>query len=534
MSNYCDQTVNCECDDCQVFEKFKSISVSRSIENKKELKKIINKPLKIINKKIPINPNKPIIYNPIKLQEPIEYKEIKKYVFEEKRNILLHSMGGTGKSQALLCIKRDCEQQGIICHTTSTTGISSFNIRGQTIHRFSGIGIGDKSLISTIKKISKNKDCIKRLKDTQILILDEISMLGVKTFDLISGVLKHFRQNKLPFGGVQLVLTGDVLQLQPIGDDFCFESDLWEKLNLKKIKMKRPYRYMSSDPTKRKQNLKHFEMLKRLRLGTQTKEDEKVLQTRVKAYKEYEKVIEDPAKYMHEKTRINKSICKIIENYVDYEGELKPTRLYSTRFNTDQFNKEELGKLKTIQHTFIAVDSAIDMRTGDIIDDEDLIERNKPYMDTFISPKIELKEKAQVILTKNIDVDRGLTNGARGVIINISYGETKQPIVKVLFKHGLTEDITINEFKQEDGKIEFIRRQIPLILGFATTIHKAQGLSMDYAIIDLGYSLFQEALGYVAISRVRELEGILISKLMISKIRANKRAIEFEESIEDD
>lgn len=470
-----------------------------------------------------------------KIIEPIEYKEIKKYVFEEKRNILLHSMGGTGKSQVLLCIKRDCEKNGIICFTTSTTGISAFNIRGQTIHRYSGIGIADKGLDVIIRKISKNKDCIKRLKDTQILILDEISMLGVKTFDIIDRVLKHFRKSKLPFGGVQIILTGDMLQLQPIGDDFCFESDIWEKLDLKIFKMKRPYRYLSTNLLKREQNLKHFEMLKRLRLGTQNKDDEKILQTRVKAYKEYEKVINNPDQCIHEYTKINKYLSKIVEKYVDFEGELKPTRLYSTRANTDEFNRQELDKLKTQLWTFSAIDSAIDARTGDMVYDNELIERNKPYMDTFISSKIQLKEKAQVILTKNIDVDLGLTNGARGVIVSITkHNENdKSPIVKVSFKHGLIQDITIADFKQEDGKIEFIRKQIPLILGFATTIHKSQGLSMDYAIIDLGSSLFQEALGYVAISRVRELDGILISKLMISKIKANKRAIEFEESIED-
>ena len=283
----CDQTIDCECDDCQIEETMKSLSIKR-----KELKKVEKKGEKKSEKKGDEKEKKEIV------MEPIEYKEIKKYVFEKKRNILLHSMGGTGKSQALLCIKRDCERDNIICYTTSTTGISSFNIRGQTIHRFSGIGIADKSVEITIKKISKNKDCIKRIKECQILILDEISMLGVKTFDLIDRVFKHFRSSRLPFGGLQVVLTGDVLQLQPIGDDFCFESDIWEKLNLKIFKMKRPYRYMSSNPAKRKENIKHFQMLKRLRLGTQTKEDEKVLQTRVKAFKEYEKVIENPVKYV--------------------------------------------------------------------------------------------------------------------------------------------------------------------------------------------------------------------------------------------
>lgn len=104
----------------------------------------------------------------------------------------------------------------------------------------------------------------------------------------------------------------------------------------------------------------------------------------------------------------------------------------------------------------------------------------------------------------------------------------------IQFKHGITENITIEEFVNEDNKIKYIRKQIPLILGFASTIHRSQGMTLDYAIIDLGNTLFQEALGYVAISRVRELDGILIMKLMATKIKANKRALEFEESIEDE
>jgi ATP-dependent DNA helicase PIF1 len=462
-----------------------------------------------------------------KIPEPIEYKEIKRYVFEEKRNIFLTGLGGTGKSQALLCIKRDCELKGIICYTTSTTGISGYNIRGQTIHRFSGIGIADKGIEIILRKISKNKDCIKRLKDCQILILDEISMLGLNTFTIIDKVLKHFRKNKLPFGGVQLVLTGDFLKLPPIVDEYCFESDLWEKFNLKIIKMNRPYRYKSK---------KHFEMLKRIRLGKHTKEDVKILETRVKAFKEYEKVIQDPVKCIQEYSRINKNICKIISKYVNFESIVKPVRLYSTKVDVNTFNKNELDKLPGKEHIFIATDNAVSIKNGEELDIEDL-KYHKEYMDTFISNKIILKENAQVILTKNLDVESGLSNGSSGIILSITYGEineNKNPIIKVQFKHGITENITIEEFVNEDNKIKYIRKQIPLILGFASTIHRSQGMTLDYAIIDLGNTLFQEALGYVAISRLKTLDGILIMKLMATKIKANKRALEFEESIEDE
>src|SRR5579872_1788118 len=124
--------------------------------------------------------------------EPKEYKQkIYKEVFINKRNIFLSGLGGTAKSQAILCIKRDSELKNKICNITSTTGISAINVNGQTIHRFSGIKLGDKPFSEITKNIAYyNKNCIKRIKECEILIIDEISMLGQRTFELIDKVFK--------------------------------------------------------------------------------------------------------------------------------------------------------------------------------------------------------------------------------------------------------------------------------------------------------------------------------------------------------
>ena len=462
--------------------------------------------------------------NNIVIQEPREYKKIYIYVFNKKRNIFLTGLGGTGKSQALLCIKRDSDLQNKICYVTSTTGISAVNLRGQTIHRFSGIKIADKPIDVILKNIAmKNKECINRIKECEILILDEVSMLGQNVFEIIDRVFKHFKKNKLPFGGIQLILSGDFLQLKPVNDEFCFKSNLWEQLNLKTIIMKTPYRYSS---------LYHFEMLKRIRLGTLNKDDIKILQSRVKAYKEYEKMTENQVESFQEYIKLSKDICKIIHKYTDFDNVIKPTRLYSTKINVNDFNMRELDKLSGREYIFMAKDSCIDVETEDEIDNVKVIQNYREYMDQTVPNKQILKEKAQVILTKNIDVDSGLSNGSRGVILNITKSpETKELVVKVLFKNDLIVDINYQEFIQEDKHYKFTRKQIPLILGFAITIHKSQSMSLDYAIIDLGPSLFQSALGYVALSRVRTLDGILITKLFPTKIKADPEAIEFEKSI---
>ena len=247
---------------------------------------------------------------------------------------------------------------------------------------------------------------------------------------------------------------------------------------------------------------------------------------------EYKKVIDNPVKSISEYTKIKKNVCRIIEKFVDFESEIKPTMLFSTKVDTNAFNKNELDKIKEKEYVFIAKDYASNTETEEELDVEDM-KYYKENMDTFIPNKIVLKEKAQVILVKNIDVEIGLSNGARGIVLEIKMNEDNTPIVKVLFKHGITENIPICDFTDEFNKIKYIRKQIPLILGFASTIHRSQGMTLDYASMDLGPSLFQEALGYVALSRVRELDGILLVKLIPSKIKANKRGLEFEESLND-
>lgn len=457
----------------------------------------------------------------IKIQEPNEYPIIYNAVFNKKRNILIHSMAGTGKSQSILCIKRDADKKRIKCDITSTTGISAINIKGQTIHRFSGIKTGERPLDQILKNIAyTNKDCIKRIKECELLVLDEVGMLGKRTFELVDKVFKHFRKNKLPFGGIQVILTGDFLQLPPINDDFCFESEIWDQLNLQLIRMDTPYRYKS---------LEHYEMLKRIRLGKPTKNDIKILQSRVNVYKIYEKIIEYPIESISEFTKLNKDLSKIIYKYTDFSNNIKPTRLFATKVNVNDYNMKELNELSTKEYTFTCKDDIEQKNESFDYYNDKIFKHYQEYMDTVVPNKIILKEKAQVILTKNLDVESGLSNGSRGIIVKIDCSLSNDPTIKVLFLNGQTVDIKYEDFIQEDKNYIFTRKQIPLILGFAITIHKSQGMSIDRVIMDLGPSLFQEALAYVSLSRVKTLDGILITRLFPSKIKANTRALEFEE-----
>ncbi len=421
-------------------------------------------------------------------------KEIFDSIFKEKRNIFLSGPGGTGKSFLILKIKDEANKRRKICNLTALTGVASLNIKAGTIHRWSGIKLADRPVASIIDSILKsNKDCVKRWKECQILVIDEISMLGSKVLEILDKVARKVRGINSLFGGIQLIISGDFLQLKPINDDYCFVSGLWNEFNFKIVRLNIPYRYP---------DVGHFEMLSRVRVGEMNDEDKLKLKSRCEAYMQY------------------------VRTGQEKKEEIKPTRLFSLKKDVNKFNLDELDKLPTESHFYNAVDkfACKDLKQKKVPASD--IKDYSEYLDTTIVSQLQFKEGAQVMLTYNLCLESGLVNGSRGVIKECHFDH-----IKVLFKNGLTIDIPFNEYKYEDSKYKIIRLQIPLILAYASSIHKSQGLSLDYAILDLGVSLFSPALGYVSLSRVKCLEGIYITSLMINKIVPDKEAVEFEKKI---
>ena len=147
-------------------------------------------------------------------------------------------------------------------------------------------------------------------------------------------------------------------------------------------------------------------------------------------------------------------------------------------------------------------------------------------MDNIAEREIYLKPGAQVMLTTNLDVESGLTNGSRGVVM-----ECGDNSITVKFKNGNIIPIIPYPYEHEDDDVIIVRHQFPLRLAWSYSIHKSQGATLDYAIIDLGTSLFCPALGYVALSRCRTLEGLFIVNIVPSKIKADPEALEFEEKL---
>ena len=391
---------------------------------------------------------------------------------QSKKNIFLTGPGGSGKSWMINKLKEHFNFS-----ITSTTGVSSYLIKGQTIHSFSGIGVLNPKhpLKDIVKKIKKNKEAINRILECHLLVIDEISMLGGTYLTALSDSFKLIRKNENAFGGIQVIMTGDFYQLPPIHDIYSFESKTWIELDLQTIILEKVYRFTDEV---------YSEMLARIRKAKHLPEDNVKLFKRVKAY-----------------------------NDLDLESkqfEILPTFLSCKKVDVFEKNKEELDKNSNETIFYLSND---EYTHSDIL----------PLLECLAPKKLELKVGAQVMLTVNINVEEGYVNGSRGVII-----DCKSESLSVKFVKGEIMTFERHGFKyEEDGKVLGTRLQFPFILAYCLTIHKIQGSTIDCAIIDIGNSIFENHMSYVALSRVKSLDGLYIKSFNPYKIKVDQKVDDF-------
>jgi ATP-dependent DNA helicase PIF1 len=417
------------------------------------------------------------------------FETILDYVYEGK-NIFLTGPGGVGKSYYIKKLK-EMDKKIII---TSTTGVSSYNLGGQTIHSFSGIGAvrERESYESVLKRVKKNKGNIDRWKSCKILVIDEISMLGKKILDILDRLACQLRDNQKPFGGIQVIFTGDFLQLPPVNDQFAFHSPVWDRLDLKVIYLKKMHRV--ADPI-------FTSLLERIRKGQPSPEDNVLLFSRERAFKAWEREMEDEKK----------------ENNNHIWTKLLPTFMYSKKVDVHEQNMEELEKNPNPILRFPPVYISAKTKIERIVEEESLL----------------LKIGAQVMLTVNIDTEAGLVNGSRGVVVNYD-GETKLLYVRFFDGRELAFGTHQYVFENEDGSVSHYMNQYPFILAYALSIHKVQGCTLDYAIIDIGFSVFENSMSYVALSIVRSLDGLLLKSYQPNRVKCHSDALAFYKELEED
>lgn len=437
--------------------------------------------------------------------------------FKKKRNIFLSGPGGVGKTYMMKYLKKEAIRREKIIQVTSTTGVSASNIGAITLHSFIGAGLADKPLEQVVKMLKKNKETIYRLQNTDIIFVDEISMCGAVFFEKCDNILRTIRKTRLPFGGIQLLVSGDFMQLKAVNDDFCFKTQTWQDLDFKIVRLTVPYRFRD----------KHFfDILQRIRYGMKDSKDILELKKRVAAHSEFKKtgLMLNSTYLVH--IQALKKFPTDIENLIGIylaDPDIKPTTLFSMRKDVKRINKEEMDKLPGIEKKYRCDDIVTEKDKKTIVKADKSLDWFKNQIEPTVNSVVGFKVGAQVMLTKNIAPDLGHANGSRGIVVAVN-----EISVDVRFINGTILQLSKLAHTLESENFVFSRYQIPLIPCWSTTIHKIQGSTLDSAIMDLGNTVFEAGIVYVALSRLRSLDDFCISEFLPAKISAHEDALEFE------
>ncbi|MFA5730008.1 MAG: PIF1 family ATP-dependent DNA helicase [Candidatus Paceibacterota bacterium] len=394
-------------------------------------------------------------------------------ILKSGANVFLTGSAGTGKTFLLNKFINYLKKEKIKVGITASTGIASTHIGGTTIHSWAGIGITKDINDPKIKRFLKGRTPKwKEIRDTKVLIIDEISMLDSERLVLIDRVCKEIKDPFLPFGGIQLVVCGDFFQLPPINDnteekpELAYTSPAWKRARFKVCYLEKQYR---------QDDKKFINILNDIRNNKATT-----------------KTLEEI------NTRLNKNIY----------GFDKVTKLYSHNRNVDKINSLELSKIKEPEKQYVMT-----YKGG-----EKLIEILKKGC---LAPEtLKLKKGAIVIFVKN-NYKEGYVNGTLGTVVGF---EEEFPIIETIKGKRVIAMKTQWNFEKNDEVLATIW-QIPLRLAWAITIHKSQGMSLDAAEIDLSRS-FDYGMGYVALSRVRRLSNIKLIGINENALKVNQEITE--------
>ncbi len=361
---------------------------------------------------------------------------------------------GTGKTHVLNAYVRWLRERDIEPSVTASTGIAATHIGGATIHSWSGIGVRDKITPFDLDRMEQKKNLWRRFENARILIIDEISMLSGDFLNMLDKVCRNMKRKDTPFGGMQVVFSGDFFQLPPVTRDgatarYAFDSEAWKELEPVTCYLEKQYRQGDDE---------FYSILSCIRKREITKETRQAL--------------------------LNRGSVK--------PAKAKLTRLFTHNIDVDSRNKEELARLPGKEEIFF-------MRARG----------RKHYIESLmrgcLAPEeLRLKMGAEVMFVKN-DPTGFYVNGTQGTVVGFDQGA---PIVKT--RAGREIRAAAQSWKmEEDDRVLAEITQVPLRLAWAITVHKSQGMTLDEAEMDLGKA-FAPGQGYVALSRVRELTGLYL------------------------
>ncbi|WP_298337870.1 HRDC domain-containing protein [Ferrimicrobium sp.] len=392
-------------------------------------------------------------------------------------SVFLTGPPGAGKSYVLRQFVHLARRRGLTIAVTASTGIAATQIGGATIHSWSGIGIRDQLAPNDLANLSSKDRLVRRYLTTDALIIDEISMLSGNFLTMLDQLARTIRGTDAPFGGLQMVLVGDMFQLPPINRDsseidFAFQSAAWRDLDPLPCYLTEQHRQSGDELA---------EVLSAMRDGSLGQAHLAILNSRIG-----------------------------ILPSDDHE----PTHLYSHNVDVDAMNAQRLARIGGEVHTY----------TMELRGPPALVE---PMRRGVLAPdELALKVGAEVMFVAN-DQNLRYANGSLARVVDLS---GPWPIVELAATSRRMSVEPHAWVLEEDGSTKAEVRQLPLRLAWAITIHKSQGMSLDAAEIDLSRS-FTPGMGYVALSRLRRLSGLYLKGLNTMALQLHPEIYDFDREL---
>lgn len=429
------------------------------------------------------------------------------------KSLFITGPGGTGKSHLLQVLVKELKEVGREVALTALTGCAALllsnmpemPVKAKTLHSWAGVGLGRGSLESLVRGIVTNYHKKKNWVKTDVLIVDEVSMLTPTLLELLDKIGRHVRKRPFqPMGGLRVIFVGDFHQLPPVSREnpdmiFAFQSPVWSQLVQETIQLRTVFR--QRDPI-------FHTVLAEARAGALSADSYERLEAR--------KSMAWKGQQIRPTLLFTKNADVDAINEKQFDKLAGPTVIFKAKTVFSRPDQTEAGLAKPKKEGLNGSENAALQKLVEFMD------RDAPY-----APTLELKVGAQVMLVRNVDPELGLVNGSRGVVLRFS-DATGWPIVK--FAGGATIEVKPIQW-ESDTEPAFFREQIPLRLAWAYTIHKAQGASLDSALVDIGKSTFEFGQAYVALSRVRSLEGLWVYDLDATAFKVHPAVRAFYEGL---
>ncbi|CAA6803189.1 MAG: putative helicase [uncultured Sulfurovum sp.] len=399
-------------------------------------------------------------------------------ILKSGKNVFITGSAGTGKTYLLRQYIQYLKERRIHPTIVAPTGIAASHLKGQTIHSFFALGIRDTVVDNGYVAFLLEKSYLKsRFSKLKVLIIDEVSMVSPEIFASMDKILRAFKNSPEPFGGVQVVISGDFFQLPPVSKEFkekrfSWQAPVWKTLELKSCYLSEKFR----------------------------QDDDQLIQV-------LDEIRSD---------NVSESSQKILENcfHTELAEKVTVTKLFTHNVDVDRINLEELSKLKGKPQTFKYTSK------GSVKNIE------KIFKTALVLEELTLKKGAMVIFIKN-NPEKFYVNGTTGVVMGFD-GDI--PIVQTTT--GRKIRVVADDWQLENDKGENVATvsQVPLRLAWAITIHKSQGMTLDAAQIDLSQT-FEVGQGYVALSRIKNIEGLQLLGLNEMALKVDPLILRIDEPI---